>query len=141
MGNSNLITELKAIISTKIHQKKCKAFPGSCLDTSKEDMEKWKILDTEKIAEECMAEILEMLELWAYIPCCHTTGMHDPEHFSKQQYICRDQKAEAFERFCKDLGINPVTRSKPGCGWCRDYPHYRKGEGMRLFPVEVKDEK
>lgn len=129
MRKAPLYYELKKIISSRIHLAKSavhKDIPH----------EVWQAIGSDKIAEEAMGEIAEMLELWLYIPCCHTSGTHDPQHFDERRFICSYQKAEALERFCKDLGINPVTRSKPDCCWCRDYLHYRKGEGLSLFPVE-----
>jgi len=78
-------------------------------------------------------EQLKYLEELAWIPCCHTTGMHDPTHFEQGKYICTLQKSHAFERFCKELGINPQTKSESNCYWCNNYPDKRKGEGRRLF--------
>lgn len=129
MEKTRLYYECEKIINNAIHLAKCKL-------EDKITREIWDGLDSKKLAEESMVKIQEMLELWAYIPCCHTSGMHNPTHFDERQYICESQKSEAFERFCKDLGINPVTRSKPDCCWCRDYPHYRKGEGLALFTTE-----
>lgn len=84
-------------------------------------------------------EIEEML----WIPCCHTTGMHDPGHYRLRKYICADQKASALERFCKKIGINPKTKSDRNCGWCfedngkprKPYEGHREidGEGLKLF--------
>ena len=125
-----LQNELKKIVSNKIHRAKEKA---NLTDVQ------WKTLDTEKIVEEIMPEILDMLEQWAFIPCCHTSGMHDPEHFEKGE-IWDCQKEEAFERLCKDLNINPITRSKIDCGWCAEYLHYRKGEGKHLFSKSLSSE-
>lgn len=118
--------ELQGIIQNKIHLAKCKVKP----ELSKEQ---WAQLDNQKIAEEAMAEIIPHLEFWMYLPCCHVTGMHDPQHYEERTYICEIQKTKAFERFAKDLGVNPVVRMEPGCGWCRNYPHMRAGEGVRLF--------
>lgn len=84
--------------------------------------------------------------LW--LPCCHTTGMHDPGHYRKRKYICESQKAKALERFCKEIGINPVTKSDPNCGWCfeedntptKEYEGKKEinGEGMKLFDNDKK---
>lgn len=78
-------------------------------------------------------EIEEML----WLPCCHVSGMHNPTHFDERKFICSLQKSEALERFCKQIGINPKTKSKPTCGWCADYPKKKNGEGLPLFD-EVK---
>lgn len=130
--SSVLISQLKKIIGGTIHQYKC--------DANLSD-EQWKKLPFPLMADEILIQIVEMLKLWAYIPCCHTSGMHDPEHFDKRKYICESQLAAAFRRFCKDLGINPITRSDPDCGWCREYLHYRKGEGLKLFDPKREKEK
>lgn len=84
-------------------------------------------------------EIEEML----WLPCCHTTGMHDPGHYRLRKGICSSQKAEALERFCKEIGINPQTKSRKECGWCYEddnkprapYKGHREveGEGVKLF--------
>lgn len=78
------------------------------------------------------------LEEMLWLPCCHTSGMHDPVHFQERRYVCNDQKAHALERFCKVLGINPLTKSDPNCGWCRDYPEKKKGEDVGLFDETKK---
>lgn len=132
MNKTLLSIELKGIISSRIHLAKSQVHK----DISKEV---WKAIDSDKIAEEAMAKILEVLELWLYLPCCHTSGMHNPSHFSEREYICSEQKAETLERFCHDLGVNPTTKSTPDCSWCRDYPHYRKGEGLPLFTKEKEE--
>lgn len=125
-----LRVKLREIISDRIHIAKCSA-PGM-------PHEAWKAIDSSKIAEESIEEIVDMIEAWLFLPCCHTSGMHNPEHFAKREYICGDQKAEALTRFCLDLDINPVTKSCLDCLWCHDYKHYRKGEGLHLFenPIE-----
>jgi len=132
---STLEHELSEIISSRIHQAKSVAFKGKQDD---ETLKMWKIIDSDMIADECVKKIKEIIELWMFVPCCHMSGMHELTHFDNRLYICESQKAEAFERFCKDFGINPVTKSKIDCGWCRDYVHYRKGEGMSLFGGELK---
>ena len=57
--------------------------------------------------------------------CCHTTGMHDPRHFVDKQYVCNDQKAEAFDRGRELLGFGEVTPEDAipadDCGRCQDY--------------------
>lgn len=65
--------------------------------------------------------------------CCHTSGMHDPSHFEERKHVCRDQMADAYARTCSTFGINPKTKSNPNCGWCRDYPEKKRGEGLRAF--------
>lgn len=127
-----LRSKLRNIISDRIHIAKCSAdFTENA----------WKAVDSKKIAEESIEEIVDMIEAWLFIPCCHTTGMHCPTHFAEREYICNDQKAEALERFCHDLDINPVTKSSLDCSWCRDYKHYRKGEGLHLFENPIEGEK
>lgn len=121
---TNLQIKINQIVKDVVHRNKEKAN----LTT-----EQWKMLDIEKISEEVINKLLPLLEAWAYLPCCHLSGMHEPEHFANREYICMHQKAEAFERFMKDLGINPETKSKIDCGWCKDNPEERKGEGLRLF--------
>lgn len=121
--------KIKKIISDKLHIAKCKIG-----DDLSKDM--WKALSSDVISTEAVEEIIELLELNLFLPCCHVSGTHDPGHFAERKGICQSQKAEAFERFCKDLSVNPVTRSKIDCGWCADYPEKRKGEGMHLFPDE-----
>lgn len=74
-------------------------------------------------------EIEEML----WLPCCHTSGMHDPVHFQERRYICEHQQSEGLQRFCKELGINPKTKSDPECGWCEDYKEKKAGEGLGLL--------
>jgi hypothetical protein len=54
----------------------------------------------------------EEIEQMLWLPCCHTSGMHDPVHFQERKYVCEHQKADALERFCKALGINPATKSR-----------------------------
>ncbi len=74
------------------------------------------------------------IERMMTIPCCHTTGMHDPKHYRERKYICDSQKREVFDRMCKELGINPRTKSNEDCGWCHGKdewcPKNRKGEGF-----------
>lgn len=74
------------------------------------------------------AEIKAEIEKLLVIYCCHTTGTHDPEHFTEEKYVCRDQMAEALERLCNDLGIEkiPVRSDMKNCHWCQDYKEYRK---------------
>jgi len=95
-----------------------------------------------------MVYTAEQIEKMLWLPCCHTTGMHDPSHYSLRKYICDSQKAEALERFCKEIGINPKTKSDPNCGWCfedngkptKPYEGHRsiEGEGMKLFDKRRK---
>ena len=121
---TNLQIEIKDIVSNGIHARKCKT------KLSKKD---WMILDSDEMSEEIVDKITKMLEAYLYLPCCHVTGMHDPQHFDERKYICPEQKENAFIRFCKDLGVNPIVRSKIDCGWCGDYPSKRRGEGLQLF--------
>lgn len=122
--NTNLYSRMREIISTKIHLRKCET------DLSREQ---WNVLDSRKIAEDVLAELLETLESYLYLPCCHVSGIHDPVHYEERKYICESQKAEAFTRFCSDLGVNPTVRMRPSCTWCEHYPEKRRGEGLRLF--------
>lgn len=79
----------------------------------------------------------EKIEELLWLPCCHTTGMHDPAHFRERKYICNSQKAEALQRFCVELGINPKTRSYPDCYWCFGKDSWcvenTKGQGLGLL--------
>lgn len=56
--------------------------------------------------------------------CCHTTGLHDPQHFVEGKYVCNDQKARAFDRARKYLGLPEVTPadavSEDGCERCKN---------------------
>ena len=122
--NSALKEALHRIIDGKIHSAKSKVH-------DKLPTEVWQAIDSRKIAEESLVEIMKIIEAWMFIPCCHVSGLHDPEHFEKRM-ICFDQMAEAFIRFCNDAGIDPVVRSKNDCYWCTHYLHYRIGEGVRL---------
>ena len=126
---SDLTYNIREIIKNNIHIAKCNA------DLPKET---WQKIDIDKIAKSCVEEIKSILESYLYLPCCHTTGMHDPCHFKERKYICTNQKARAFERFCKELGVNPITRSELGCCWCSN-PVERNGEGLSLF-TEKKGE-
>lgn len=127
--SNELENELKEIIGDEIHIRKSAVHALI-------PQEAWKEIMGDEIADVCLVKIKELLELWAYLPCCHVSGMHEPTHFREKKYVCEAQKAEAFERFCKDLGINPETKSSMNCGWCKSYPHYRKGEGLKLVVKE-----
>lgn len=129
---TSLQLKIKQIIKDEIHCKKVEA---------KINHDQWKILDIEKMGDNVLEKIIPLLEAYAYLPCCHTSGMHDPEHFRERKYICSEQKSEAFERFAKDLGINPEVKSKLDCYWCKTNPEYRKGEGLKLFKEEDKNVK
>ena len=131
-----MINQLKEIVSNEIHLKKCKLHKSTIPKIFINKI--WKLFDSEKMANKIIKDIIKLIELRAFIPCCHTTGMHDPNHFEERKYICESQKGKAFERLCKDLKINPITRSRCECGWCRDYPENRKGEGLKLFKKEKK---
>lgn len=57
---------------------------------------------------------------------CHITGMHDPTHTPR--YVCRDQKAEAYDRLVAFLGLteNQIPRRlHEDCYWC----HGERGNG------------
>ena len=125
--STDLVTRLQEAVRKQIHISKSKA-------NLPKDI--WDKIDAEAIAAAAIDEIKKTIESYAYIPCCHVSGMHDPMHFSERRYVCQSQKAEAFERLCRDLEINPQTKSKMDCGWCSDNPTYRNGEGMRLFEGE-----
>lgn len=135
MREEALKYELREEIARLIHARKCNAFPKDVHKDEKE-MEIWKGMDNREMAEEIIAQIIPLIEAWAYLPCCHVTGMHDPGHFREGKYICADQKANAFERLCRSLGINPKTRSEPHCGWCEN-PKEHSGEGKHLFDEEA----
>lgn len=74
-------------------------------------------------------EIQDLLTL----PCCHVTGMHDPNHYEDGKYVCEKQIAEAFENLCRELEINPVVKHNSNCGWCHEYPNYKKGDGKKYW--------
>ncbi len=74
-------------------------------------------------------EIEEMLQL----PCCHVSGMHDPNHYEEGRYVCDIQVEQAFRNLCKKLKINPKVKHKETCGWCESYPKYKKGDGKEFW--------
>jgi len=88
-------------------------------------------------------EQMEFLKEILTLPCCHTTGMHDPTHYYEGRYICEGQKTAAWLRACKALGIDltePRIKSESDCYWCNNHPEYkdvqlrkdeRRGEGRR----------
>jgi len=76
---------------------------------------------------------LKAIEEMARLPCCHVSGEHDPTHFQEGRGICFLQKYKAYDRLCKELGINPEVKSEPDCFWCNNYPEKKKGEGLRLL--------
>ena len=78
------------------------------------------------------------IEKMLWLPCCHVSGMHDPTHFQERRGVCEIQIVETFKRFCKEIRINPKTKSDPKCGWCIDYPKKKKGEGLSLFEKNKK---
>jgi hypothetical protein len=125
--SSILTNSLRDVIENKIHAAKSEVHGDMSQDV-------WDAIHSKHIAEDCITEIVSLLESWMFLPCCHVTGMHDPDHFESKSSICDIQKAEALERICKELGINPETKSKIDCGWCGEYIDKRKGEGMKLFP-------
>lgn len=77
--------------------------------------------------------VLEEIEQKLWLPCCHTSGMHDPRHFQDRKYICGDQVQVALHRLCTEMGINPITKSDPDCFWCKEYPEKKNGEGVGLI--------
>lgn len=127
---SNLTNKIKQVIKDNIHKTKSEAKHSAELSK-----EQWAVFDIETMSEEILAKILPLIEAYAFIPCCHTSGMHDPTHFEKG-IICESQKAEAFVRLCTDLEINPVTKSKLNCYWCTNSPEKRIGENVKLFKEE-----
>lgn len=73
------------------------------------------------------------IEKMLWLPCCHISGTHNPTHFQERKGVCNTQTRIALERFCKEIGINPKTKSDPDCGWCIDYPEKKNGEGLSLL--------
>ena len=94
---------------------------------------------TQVFAPSVERKLIKKIVEKVWIPCCHVSGIHDPVHFEEREYICNRQKAEAFERLCKELEINPKTKSDPECSWCRDYPKKKRGENQPLFSKLKKD--
>ena len=52
--------------------------------------------------------------------CCHTTGEHDPEHFIRRSFVCRDQLADIAWRLraavpieCAVVAHSPELRLRP----------------------------
>jgi hypothetical protein len=128
--------DIKNAISRKVHLAKCDGIRANGGDFPAAI---WDAINTDSIADSLTDEIKRLIELYLYLPCCHVSGMHNPSHFEQRKYICELQKAEALERFCHDLGINPVTRSKIDCSWCESYPAKRAGEGLHLFEEEKEN--
>ncbi len=74
------------------------------------------------------------------IPCCHTSGMHDPTHYEERK-LCEHQLAYAFLRLCALYNLDPQTKSDKDCFWCNDYPEKKKkGEGLSLMKSNWKKE-
>ncbi len=95
---------------------------------------------------EFTGEQLKYLEDLLWLPCCHTTGTHDPSHYRERKYVCVYQKEKALHRLCETLGLNPQTKSKDDCYWCNEgteAEEEKKGEGLRLFqnPASVVRDK
>ena len=97
---------------------------AKCLDSAE---------DCEALANDLATKLTDLIEGMLWLPCCHVSGMHDPVHFSERKYICASQQAAALQRFCRELCIDPETKSRPECRWCQDYPEKMKGEGVHLF--------
>lgn len=61
--------------------------------------------------------------------CCHTTGMHNPNHFEDDKYVCADQKAKALDRARVSLHLKKITpqdvKRDPECGWCHIHTKQR----------------
>lgn len=72
--------------------------------------------------------------------CCHTTGMHDPNHFEdKPEQFCSLQLAAVWRRVVSELNINVSHAvSNPACGWCSRARDAAKAErsSTRLPPLE-----
>ena len=93
---------------------------------------KYLFSNVEDVNKKLSKVIKETIEEMLWIPCCHLTGEHNPEHYKDRKYICRRQKAQALERFCEEMAINPQTKSLKDCFWCNTYPEHKKGEGLKL---------
>lgn len=76
------------------------------------------------------------IEKMLWIPCCHVSGEHNPTHYQERKGPCYMQIRDAFKRFCKELGINPETKSEKDCYWCNAHPEKKKGDGLKLFRTE-----
>jgi hypothetical protein len=68
--------------------------------------------------------------------CCHVSGMHDPTHWSEGRYVCRDQKAGAYDHLRTALGFAAVKPqdcvSPEDCGWCHEDGETKKSvDAMR----------
>lgn len=124
----SLSKSCKKVIKEHFHYKKSSIYRENLL--SKEG---WDALDPEGFAEEVWDKLLPILESYARIPCHHGFGSYDP--MSKRRDLIEDvQKAKAFERFCKELGINPKVKSEFDCPLCSKDPLLRdKTEGATLF--------
>jgi hypothetical protein len=72
------------------------------------------MLDTFDEDEKKLAAQLAPIE----VPCCHTTGTHDPTHFNKRKYVCIDQLGRALLRVSIRRKIPLVLVSSPDCSWC-----------------------
>lgn len=75
---------------------------------------------TARLAE--WERIIEKLKLALIPKCCHISGEHDPEHFTKEKYVCTHQKSECFDEARNILGMGEATpqeaEPRPDCGWC-----------------------
>jgi len=133
---SDLRNLLGEVVAKEVNRRVNAHFKASNLYNTEAGKAFLQTINSKEIAKDAVVGIVELLECYLYLPCCHVTGMHDPEHYRDGKYICDGQKAGAFERFCTDLGVNPVVRMKPGCFWCTEHPEYRRGEGIKLFKPE-----
>ena len=84
--------------------------------------------------------ILGLMRALLNVPCCHTSGMHDPRHFQKNTFICEGQKKEAFDRLCKILNVKPKALPSKKCFWCFEYDYSSGGKDYSRSPVEEKFE-
>ena len=81
----------------------------------------WENLDTGALLE----DLLQKLSDAARPGCCHTTGEHDPSHFTEGKYLCEDQKAQAWHRVILLLGLDHYNSPEAAqgcpdtCYWCR----------------------
>ena len=60
-------------------------------------------------APEFTEEQIEWLKDMLTPRCCHTSGMHDPCHYTEQKYVCKSQKAECYDHTRLSLGMGRAT--------------------------------
>jgi len=88
------------------------------------------------------SEAIKQIKESIILPCCHISGMHDPEHFDKGTGICDFQIREAFYNLIKFLEIEEVVvKSKEDCYWCnynKEHPNEKTNHSIKEFIYNFK---